>query len=80
MWGALQCSGMSPELRHNVAMSKRRERLRTKLPEFMREYGRTSDRQGMDPNDRHYDHKLEQEIKRMDPRELDSLLRDDEDE
>jgi hypothetical protein len=44
----------------------------------MREYGRTSRRGGFDPNDRHYDVKLAQEIRRMDPRELDSLLRDDE--
>jgi hypothetical protein len=42
----------------------------------MREYGRTSRRDG-DPNDRHYDRKLEQEIKRVDPRDLDAMLRDE---
>jgi hypothetical protein len=28
-------------------------------------------------NDRHYDRKLEREIKRMDPLDLDAMLRDD---
>lgn len=59
-------------------MSKRHEWLKKSLPAFMREYGRTSRRPGADPNDRHYDRKLEQEIKRMDPKELDAMLRDDE--
>ena len=43
----------------------------------MRQYGRTSRRPGWDPNDRHYDRKVEEEIKRMDPQELDELLRDE---
>lgn len=60
-------------------MATRRDWLRQHLPEFIREYGRTSRRGGLDPNDRHYDRQLEREIKRMDPRELDRLLRDDED-
>lgn len=34
--------------------------------------------QEADPNDRHYDRKLEQKIKRMDPKDLDALMRDDE--
>ena len=47
------------------------------LPLFIRGYGRTSRRPGADPNDRHYDRKLAEEIKHMDPEELDSLLRDE---
>jgi hypothetical protein len=61
-------------------VAKRRDWLREHLPEFMREYGRTSRRQGLDPNDRHYDRKLEREIQRMDPSELDALLRDEDDD
>lgn len=41
---------------------------------FMRQYGRKKQPGGFDPNDRHYDRKLEKDIKRMDPRELDILL------
>jgi hypothetical protein len=41
----------------------------------MREYGRTSRRPGLDPNDRRYDRILERAIKRLDPRELDRLMR-----
>jgi hypothetical protein len=58
-------------------MPKRQDRLKKSLPAFLREYGRTSRRPGSDPNDRHYDRALEQEIKRMDPRDLDALLRDE---
>jgi hypothetical protein len=57
-------------------VSKRRTWLRQHLPAFLREYARTSRREG-DPNDRQYDRKLEQEIKRMDPQDLDAMLRDE---
>ena len=57
-------------------MTKRRDRLRAQLPAFLRTYGRKK-RHGLDPNDRDYDRKLEEEIKRMNPRDLDELLRDD---
>lgn len=44
----------------------------------MRQYQRKVNRGGgMDPNDRSYDRKIEQQIKRMRPEELDRLLRDD---
>ena len=58
-------------------VAKRRDWLRKQIPAFLREYGRTSRRRGADPNDRHYDRGLEQQIKRMDPQELDDLLRGD---
>jgi hypothetical protein len=32
----------------------------------------------MDPNDRHYDRDVERAVKRMNPIELDRLMRDDE--
>jgi hypothetical protein len=49
--------------------------LRSRLAAFLRAYGRTSRRPEPDPNGRHYDRVLEQEIKRLDPRELDRLMR-----
>jgi hypothetical protein len=58
-------------------MANRREWLKKNLPAFLRVYGRTSRRPGADPNDRHYDRKLQQELKRMDPHDLDAMLRDD---
>jgi len=35
-----------------------------------------SQQPGLDPNDRHYDRILEKEIKRLDPRDFDRLMRD----
>ena len=57
-------------------MTRRRNRLRAQLPAFLRAYGRKK-RHGLDPNDRAYDRKLEEEIKRMNPRDLDELLHGD---
>lgn len=45
----------------------------------MRQYARKKEH-GHDPNDRGYDRKLEREIRRMDPAELDELLRGEEPE
>jgi hypothetical protein len=56
-----------------------RDRIRADLGRFMRQYQRKR-AQGIDPNDRTYDRKLEELIKRMPPEELDRLLHDDEDE
>lgn len=62
-------------------MSGRRERIRRELGGFLKEYGRSSRfRNGMDPNDRQYSRKLETQIKRMRPEDLDRLMRDDEDD
>ena len=41
---------------------------------FFKEYKRTSRRKGLDPNDRHYDRKLERIIKNMKPEELSKLM------
>lgn len=61
-------------------MSGRRERIRRELGGFLKEYGRSSrSRNGMNPNDRQYSRKLEIQIKRMRPEDLDRLMRDDED-
>lgn len=44
---------------------------------FMRQYGRQRQK-AQEPNDRQYDRKLEADLKRLPPEELDGLLRDDE--
>jgi hypothetical protein len=43
----------------------------------MKEYGRKKRAGGLDPNDRHYDRALEQELKRLPPAELDEFLHGD---
>lgn len=60
-------------------MSKRRQRLQGELGAFVRQYGRKK-HPGHDPNDRGYDRQLEQQMKQMDPRDLDDLLDGDQDD
>ncbi|WP_406058559.1 hypothetical protein [Micromonospora sp. NBC_00860] len=60
-------------------MSGRRERIRRELGGFLKQYARSSrSRNGMNPNDRQYSRKLETQIKRLRPEDLDCLMRDDE--
>ncbi len=59
--------------------SKRKEWLKNNIGQFVREYARKAQR-GVEPNDRHYDRKIEKFIKQMDPRELSELLHDNEEE
>ena len=66
----------NPLVRTYVPGVGHRERLRREIAQFMKAYGRVADRNGPDPNDRHYSRRLESEIKRMRPEELDRLLRD----
>jgi len=50
-----------------------------KVAAFVQQYGRT--RHGrLDPNDRGYDRRVEQRVRRMDPVELGRLLGDDDDD
>jgi hypothetical protein len=49
-------------------VTHREDRLRSQIGQFMKAYGRVADRNGSDPNDRHYSRELENEIKRMLPR------------
>ena len=62
---------------HEKKTSKRLK-LMGRLEAFLKKYARTSQR-GWDPNDRTYDRKLEQRIQRMDPEDLDQLMRGEED-
>ncbi|MGW0506932.1 hypothetical protein [Micromonospora sp. NPDC003241] len=58
-------------------MRRRHDRIRREIGSFMKAYGRVRAGTGSDPNDRQYSRKLEAEIKRMRPEDLDRLLRDD---
>lgn len=44
---------------------------------FLRQYARKAQR-GQEPNDRHYDRRVEDQIRRMRPEDLDRLIRGDE--
>jgi hypothetical protein len=56
-------------------MSKRNKKdIIRVIDEFLQQYGRKRRRRGLDPNDRHYDRKIEQYISRMKPDDLDEVL------
>ena len=60
--------------------SQRKRRLSGKLAKFVQQYARKRGNHkggGHDPNDRGYDRKIEEKMKRMDPEELDALLNGD---
>lgn len=59
-------------------MSRRKKRLAIELPQFMDQYGRKKRPGSGEPNDRKYNRKVERTVKRMDPQQLDELLRGDE--
>lgn len=52
----------------------KRKWLHENIDGFMRLYQRKAQR-GVEPNDRRYDRKVENEIKRMDPVKLDQLIK-----
>jgi hypothetical protein len=52
----------------------------TTFSKFYKAYKRTSRRNGLDPNDRHYDRGLEERIKKISPDELSKLMNEDGDE
>ncbi len=62
---------------YDLVMSRRKQRLAAEVSTFMKRYTRKRPHRG-EPNDRKYDRKVEELIKRMDPVELDALLRGDE--
>ena len=61
---------------YNVNVSKRRQRLEGRIGTFIRQYARKRHPRH-DPNDRRYNREVEAMVKRMDPQELDALLRDE---
>lgn len=54
----------------------KRDRKIAEIDLFLKQVARPA-RKGHDPNDRHYDHKLERKLRKMDPRDLDALLNDE---
>lgn len=56
-----------------MANHGKREWLRKNMGTFLRQYQRKAHR-GYDPNDRNYDRKVEQEVKRLPPEELSRLM------
>lgn len=54
-------------------MSKRKKKLQADIGAFLKQYARKA-HAGHDPNDRHYDRRIEAMIKRMKPEELDELM------
>ena len=59
-------------------MAYNKKKIKSEYDAFIKQYGRKRRKNGGDPNDRHYDRKLEEKIKRMKPEELVELLKDDE--
>lgn len=47
---------------------------------FVQRYGRKARTGGLDPNDRNYDHRVEDAVRRMKPEQFDALIRNGEDE
>lgn len=69
---------MGPSALSRTRMKKKPDQqLSGKLAVFMRMYSRKAQR-GIEPNDRHYDMKLEKQMKRLNPEQLSRLLNDDE--
>jgi hypothetical protein len=60
-------------------MSKRRQKLKSQIGTFMHQYQRKAGPAG-DPNDRDYDRRLEEKLKRMSPEEFDALINDTDEE
>jgi len=58
-------------------LREHRARVAAELGLFVRQYARKAQKR-QEPNDRDYDRKLEERVKRMAPEELDALLRDGE--
>jgi hypothetical protein len=67
----------SPARRRLNAAEKRALQAAT-ARRFVNKYGRKAQK-GVEPNDRCYSRKIEQQLKRMKPDSLDRLLQDDED-
>jgi hypothetical protein len=60
-----------------VHRTRDRGRLQTEIAGFVREYARKAPRHG-EPNDRGYDRKMEDQVKRMNPLDLSALMHGDE--
>ena len=60
--------------------AERQARRAAEVQLFVQRYGRKARDGGLDPNDRSYDRRTEDAVRRMKPEQLDALLREGEDE
>jgi hypothetical protein len=60
-------------------MTKRKSRLAAEIDTYIDKVGRAHGRAGHEPNDRKYDKKIAELVRRMDPVELDEILGEHED-
>ena len=60
-------------------MAYSKKKMKAEYDVFAQRYARKRSKNGQDPNDRVYDRKLEEKIKRMKSEELAEILNDDED-
>ncbi len=63
------------EKRHSKT-SKRDQRA-ARIALYFQQVGRPAQKNGLDPNDRRYDHEIEREMRGIKPQELDALLNGD---
>ncbi|MHA3794895.1 hypothetical protein [Sphingomonas sp. YL-JM2C] len=55
---------------------EKKRRLTEAAAHYLRQIGRKAQK-GVEPNDRGYDHKLDEKLKRMRPEDVDALFRDE---
>lgn len=60
-------------------MAYNKKKIKAEYGVFAQRYARKKSKNGGDPNDRNYDRKLEEKLKRMKPEKLAEILNDDED-
>ncbi len=58
-------------------MAYSKKKMRAEYAKFVQQYARKKQKNGSDPNDRSYDRKFEEKLKRMNPEEIQALLDDD---
>ena len=58
-------------------MAYSKQKIKVEYGVFVKQYARKKSKNGYDPNDRNYDRKLEEKLKRMKPEELAELLNED---
>ena len=59
-------------------MAYNKKKIKAEYEAFAKQYRRKKPKNGRDPNDRNYDRKLEEKIKRMNPEKLLEILNEDE--
>jgi hypothetical protein len=78
---ATQCEDVAAKVRavlprrDATKVHLRRHRLAEDLDLFVKQYARKKPKRGGEPNDRDYDWRVRRAVERMDPEELDALLR-----